>query len=74
MFEDECTIQSHTCARRVSDVLEHVRGRIIGPPIGMTQEALWIYLNKFGMLTSVTVGLGKLMRRNGLSKTRIFFV
>ena len=32
LFEDECSLQSHTCAARVARVLEHVRDRVIGPP------------------------------------------
>ena len=32
LFEDECSLQSHTCAGRVSGLLEHVRDRVIRPP------------------------------------------
>ena len=32
LFEDECSLQSHACAGRVSGLLEHVRDRVIRPP------------------------------------------
>ena len=32
LFEDECSLQSHTCAGRVARVLNHVRDKVIEPP------------------------------------------
>ena len=32
LFEDECSLESHTCAGRVARLLDHVRDKVIAPP------------------------------------------
>ena len=32
LFEDECSLMTHTCAGRVARVLDHVRDKVIGAP------------------------------------------
>ena len=47
MFEDECGIQSHACAGRVSGLLEHTRDRVIRPP-SYDLRSIVNLLGKFG--------------------------
>ena len=67
LFEDECSLMTHTYAGRVARVLDHVRDKVIGPPDYDLRNIVDL-LDKYGDGHISDSGWREVDQRNGLTR------